>query len=214
MKIPIVKKLKKRQQVQVAMLQDMLVEIIYKIVDKPVLHGGTGIWRCYSGNRFSEDLDFYFKPENNFETRLARDLRAFGMRITKFKDTGNVIFCKISDGETEIRLESNLVDFKNHIVRDYEKIDGSPVTILTLDEGNLIEEKMDAYLGRRFIRDIYDVYHLSGMVDPDRLRAKVTDFLARMEPPVDESVLKVLIISGAIPTFDAMVRTLKSRFLP
>ena len=54
MKIPLANQLKKRQQVETALLQDEIIGIIYLITEDMVLHGGTAIWRCYSGKRFSE----------------------------------------------------------------------------------------------------------------------------------------------------------------
>ncbi|MHB1812966.1 MAG: nucleotidyl transferase AbiEii/AbiGii toxin family protein [Thermoplasmataceae archaeon] len=59
MKIPIANQLKKRQQVEIASLQDELISLMYAVSDDLILHGGTAIWRCFSGKRFSEDLDFY-----------------------------------------------------------------------------------------------------------------------------------------------------------
>ncbi|MFH1246948.1 MAG: nucleotidyl transferase AbiEii/AbiGii toxin family protein, partial [Candidatus Micrarchaeota archaeon] len=58
MNFPLANKLKKRLHLETATLQDEVVDLIYSI-SSPVLHGGTAIWRCYAGNRFSEDLDFY-----------------------------------------------------------------------------------------------------------------------------------------------------------
>lgn len=211
MRIPIIKKLRKRQQVHVATLQDMLMEIVYKLVETPVLHGGTAVWRCYGGNRFSEDLDFYFKPDPDFKARLTRVLPSYGMEMLKFKDTGNVLFSKIGDGETEIRLESNHVMIKDSVIKDFEKVDGSPMTVHTLSEESLIKEKMAAYLDRKLIRDVYDVYHLSSMVDPALVQEEALEFLHDLPAPVDPGVLKVLIISGAVPTFESMVRTIRSR---
>ena len=213
MRIPIIKKLRKRQQVQVATLQDMLMEIVYNLVETPVLHGGTAVWRCYGGNRFSEDLDFYFMPDPDFEERLSRTLPSYGMKLLKFKDTGNVLFSKMGDGEAEIRLESNHVVVKDSVIRDFEKIDGSPMTVNTLSEESLIKEKMAAYLDRKLIRDVYDVYFLSSMVEPALVKKEASAFLHDMPAPVDPDVLKILIFSGAVPTFESMVRTIRSRLV-
>lgn len=211
MKLPIIKKLRKRQHIQIAQLQDIVVEVIYKIVEHPVLHGGTAIWRCYAGNRFSEDLDFYFKPQKEFKTQLDDALSSYGLTVTKYKDTSNVVFCKIINNESEIRLESNALHSAESIIQDYEKIDGSPVTVLTLPVILLIKEKMAAYLDRRFIRDLYDIYHLSGMVVPSEIRQEAEQFLNTMQPPADEQILKVLLISGAVPTSEGMIKTIRSR---
>lgn len=215
-RIPIIKKLKKRQQVQVANLQDMLMEVIYSIVDTPVLHGGTAVWRCYGGNRFSEDLDFYFKPSAGFEQVLQYALSSFGMKLLKYKDTGNVMFSKIGDGETEVRLETNHVLIKDGTIGDFEKTDGSFMTVHTLPVETLIKEKMAAYRDRKAIRDIYDVYYLSSHPDIDiaAVRLEAEAFLTDIPPAIDPDVLKVLVFSGAVPTFDSMVRSIKTRLLP
>ena len=59
MRIPLANQLKKRQQVETAFLQDEIIRLVYLTTEEMVLHGGTAIWRCYSGKRFSEDLDLY-----------------------------------------------------------------------------------------------------------------------------------------------------------
>ena len=77
--IPLHKRLRKRAHVELALLQDEVMEILYGIENGLVLHGGTAIWRCYGGNRFSEDLDFYCQNtealDKNLKTRIA-DLHA------------------------------------------------------------------------------------------------------------------------------------------
>ena len=64
MKLPLFNRLKKRQHRELALLQDEITDIVYRISDEAVLHGGTAIWRCYGGNRFSEDIDIYIPKDN------------------------------------------------------------------------------------------------------------------------------------------------------
>lgn len=61
MEIPLEKRLKKRLHVDVGRLQDEAMEVLYSVDNTLVLHGGTAIWRCFSGNRFSEDWTFTAK---------------------------------------------------------------------------------------------------------------------------------------------------------
>ena len=68
MRIPLANKLKKRLHSETAFLQDEVIDIVYGLEPNAVLHGGTAIWRCYQGNRFSEDLDFYFIIGENLES--------------------------------------------------------------------------------------------------------------------------------------------------
>jgi hypothetical protein len=55
--IPLALKLKKRTHRTVAYAQDLIVPQIYVSFPFSVVHEGTAIWRCYGGNRFSEDKD-------------------------------------------------------------------------------------------------------------------------------------------------------------
>jgi len=53
-KIPLHLKLKRKSHKDIARLQDIVIDVLYKIFPNAILHGGTAIWRCYNGNRFSE----------------------------------------------------------------------------------------------------------------------------------------------------------------
>ena len=56
-------KLKKKMHKDIALLQDIFIDILYEIFPDCVLHGGTAVWRCYNGTRFSEDIDVYIKKD-------------------------------------------------------------------------------------------------------------------------------------------------------
>lgn len=208
MKIPLAKKLKKRAHAEVAILQDEVLEIFYSLCaeHEPVLHGGTAIWRCYGGSRFSEDLDFYADVGDGFENKLREELRGRGLNLLKYKKAPNVIFSKISDGTVEVRLEISLRKPPEKVLKKYEKADGTYIDVYTLSPESLIAEKMKAYEGRRFIRDIYDIYHLSGYAE--KPVPGIPEFLSKIEPPVDEENLKVLVYSGVAPSFKGIVEAL------
>jgi predicted nucleotidyltransferase component of viral defense system len=213
MQIPLRNRLKKRLHTETAMLQDEVADIVYSIEPKAVLHGGTAIWRCYGGNRFSEDLDFYFPPEKDFEKKLREKAAERGLSIPKYKMTENVIFAKISSGETEVRLEVNLSARKNGAPKPYERLDGSFMDVLTLSPEELVLEKISAYSGRKLMRDIYDIYHLSRMITDDSLvKEGMRKFLEEIPAPLDEKTLAALVYSGAVPSFAQMRDALKARF--
>ncbi len=45
-------------KLSMAMLQDTLIDLIYDTIQADAtLYGGTAVWRCYNGNRFSEEID-------------------------------------------------------------------------------------------------------------------------------------------------------------
>ncbi|MEW5996401.1 MAG: nucleotidyl transferase AbiEii/AbiGii toxin family protein [Candidatus Micrarchaeota archaeon] len=213
MQIPLRNRLRKRLHTETAMLQDEVADMVYSIEPKAVLHGGTAIWRCYGGNRFSEDLDFYFPPEKDFEKNLREKASERGLSIPKYKMTENVIFAKISGGETEVRLEINLSARKKGIPKPYERLDGSFMDVFTLSPEELILEKISAYSGRRLIRDIYDIYHLSRLITDDSLvKKEMQKFLKEIPAPLDEKTLAALLYSGAVPSFAQMGEALNARF--
>ena len=129
--------------------------------------------------------------------------------MTKYKQTANLVFAKVSNGSVEVRLEINTRKTVEKVVGEYEKADGSRMDIYTLSPEALIEEKMAAYRGRRLIRDIYDIYHLS------RHAANmlgIGEFLQGIAPPIDEKNLRAVVYSGVAPSFRQMVEVLSSRF--
>jgi len=82
------------------------VGILYNVFPRAVLHGGTAIWRCYHGNRFSEDLDVYLekdpkKIELFFETSQRR-----GFEIRKKRVKENSLYSALRLGEAEVGLEA------------------------------------------------------------------------------------------------------------
>jgi len=213
MRIPLFNRLKKRLHVETAMLQDEVVDIVYGVSPKAVLHGGTSIWRCYAGNRFSEDLDFYLGSGRGFEARFRKSLESRGLSLLKFKKTENSIFSRISNGIVEVRFEAAFRKPRAFEPRPFERVDGSFMNVFTLSPEGLLLEKLAAYKGRCLVRDIYDVFMLSGMVVPTKeISAEIRSFLRSPKPPVDENNLKAIVFSGAVPSFEQMLLSLKRRF--
>ncbi len=214
MKIPLEKRLRKRAHRLIAALQDEVLEILYSLQQKLIIHGGTAIWRCYGGGRFSEDIDMYSAslPEG-FENQLREMVHSRGLQLKKFKKTGNLVFCKVADGEVEIRIEINFSKAPHAIAIPYEKLDGSSMIVFALPIDALIIEKAAAYLSRKFVRDIYDVYFLAGRGALDgKTEKQLGGMLANLPEPIDESNLNSIVYSGAVPSFGQMREYLEGRF--
>jgi predicted nucleotidyltransferase component of viral defense system len=217
MKISIYNSLKKKQHKDIAYLQDLIVDIVYNIFPNIVFHGGTSIWRCYNGNRFSEDLDFYLLRQNNIKQKLQKEIIKKKLNLIKFKETNNLIFSKISLNKIIVQLEIRLLDqedkiFNKSIPTEYNNVDGSTITIFCLSEKDLLFEKANAFRNRRLIRDIYDVYFLSNFIKLNSSEIKefykiFNDF----KEPLDESNLKAIVYRGAIPTYSQMLNAIKRR---
>jgi len=110
MKISLINQLKKQVHKDVGLLHDEVMNILLSCFSKTlVLHGGTCIWRCYNGHRFSEDIDLYLSIDEYNEELLKEDIEKSGLIINKLKKTENLIFAKISDNKTEIRVEIRLL---------------------------------------------------------------------------------------------------------
>lgn len=210
MKLPIRNLLKKSAQIQLAQLQDEAADIMYSLCPDAVLHGGTAIWRCYGGNRFSEDLDFYAQLNGNFESALKEEAKKRNLSITKFRRTENNIYAKLFDSRTEVSLEI-AVRKKKGILVPFEKVDGSFMNVFSLSKEELIVEKASAFLNRKLIRDIYDVYFLSATADISKARDELLEFLKKAPLPVDEKNLKALLYSGAVPSFSQMLSVIARR---
>jgi len=216
MKLPLSKILRKREHIATAALQDEILKLMYSIAPEIVLHGGTAVWRCYGGSRFSEDLDFILQPEEaeNLKEVFTEALKSRSLVLNKYKKTENTIFAKVSDGIVEIRMEIGLRKAKDHVVKSYELIDGTFMDIFTLSPEILVLEKISAYKNRRLVRDIYDIYQLRNkLTDEEIVRTELRQLLRTLEPPIDEQELRALVYVGAIPSFQHIADTLRSRFL-
>ncbi|WMT44468.1 MAG: nucleotidyl transferase AbiEii/AbiGii toxin family protein [Cuniculiplasma divulgatum] len=210
MKLPIAKQLKKQSQVQIAFLQDEIIDVLYSLTDDLVFHGGTAIWRCYEGKRFCEDLDFYSHSFPEILTEFQESVMSHGLSVPRIKDTGDAISLTIKNNNAMVRVEVNHVSSVTGNQMAYELSDVTHVEVLSLTADQFINEKMLAYTDRRYIRDIYDIYHISTNYQLlASTRINLMEFLSDLPPTVDEPVLRTLVYTGLTPTFENMVRDIK-----
>ncbi len=197
------------KRLDVARMQDVLIELIYDYIQPDaILYGGTAVWRCYGGGRFSEDIDIYVNRA--FEKKLDQYLQKNGMKVT-WRDKELPLHIRISDGRTEVLLEAGIGKFESAISQ-YTKVDGSSITLSTLQPSELFVRKMEAYEGRRYIRDMYDLVHLTNYISGNDyyVISKLKPFLAKIRKPVDEKVLRSLVYKGQKDTsFEKMLDYLK-----
>jgi predicted nucleotidyltransferase component of viral defense system len=207
---PIFKKLKKKIHREIAGLQDILVSEVFKIFKSAVLHGGTAIWRCYQGNRFSEDVDFYISPKEKNKIKIfLENLQKEGFKILKKKFTQNAFYSKIKRNDVEIRFEVLFKEIKNYSTKEYETIEGTKFVINTLAPEELILEKTYAYLKRKLSRDLYDIYFLLDYASKEKIKNYLLKLLKDFKKPVDEKELKFLIITGVAPKLEEILNKIK-----
>ncbi len=209
--IPLILKLKKKSHKDVAIAQDLIIQELYKFFNNAVLHGGTGIWRCYKGNRFSEDIDVYIKKDVKRLDLLFKSLEKTGFNIIKKKIEKNSLFSKLKLNRTIIRFEA-LFKKKRGSLKEYETADGNFITVYALTPEEFINEKVNAYLKRLKIRDLYDIFFLLRYVDDkNKVRDKLKILVRKFKNPVDEKELKVLILEGLVPTSKEMFEYIKHK---
>lgn len=209
--LPLVKRLRKHMHRNIIYAQDLAIIELYNLFPNVVIHGGTAILRCFSSNRFSEDVDVYLPPRIK-ESDLKEFLQVLqrrGFIIKKFKHTRNSVFSKFLYGKVEIRFEAVFKKVKS-VVKPFELSDGTTILVNALPVEELVREKVDTYLGRRKIRDLYDIFFLLRFVENKHLVAgDLKRLTQKFKPPLDEMELKVLIISGSVPTTEAMLNEVK-----
>ncbi|TAL47279.1 hypothetical protein EPN87_03370 [archaeon] len=204
-RIPLNQRLRRKQHVEIARLQDMVVEALYRMFPKSVLHGGTAIWRCYSGSRFSEDIDVYIEKNTGKIEELFGEFEAMGFSITKKRVKENSLYSKLVFNGIEIRFEAVFKKI-NGVVKEYETYEGILINIYTLLPEDLVAEKVNACLKRKKIRDLYDIFFLLRHVkDAGKVRPNLRRFLKEFKEPADEKELKVLILFGIAPTKEEML---------
>ena len=208
--IPLILKLKKSSQKEIAKAQDLIVEEIYKIFDKAIIHGGTSIWRCYNGNRFSEDIDMYIPKEISKINDLFENLEKKGFRIIKKKVGKNSIYSNLELNRTIVRFEA-IFKTINGVLKEYLTSEGNLITVYTLTPEELIKEKIDAYMRRYKVRDLYDLFFLLRYVkNKDNIKRELNYLIDNFKQPVDKKELKVLVIEGLTPDVDKMLQYIKT----
>jgi predicted nucleotidyltransferase component of viral defense system len=209
--IPLEKKLQKKLHRQIAFAQDILVNEVYRFFPKAVLHGGTSIWRCFGSNRFSEDLDFYLPScPKKIQNKFLEDLENLGFSKLKFKQTKNAIFSKFEYAGVIVRFEALIKKIKVYKTKRFQMIDGSSIIVNVLPTATLLQEKIDTYLSRKKVRDLYDIFFLLSFVERNAENQKtLREFLSKYSFPKDEKDIKSLIIAGAIPRIEDMLQEIK-----
>lgn len=199
MKIPLHLKLKKKVHQDIAYAQDLIIEEMYHFFPKAVFHGGTAIWRCYSGNRFSEDIDVYLSSKESINSFFEK-LKQKGFKILKKRVKDNSLYSLLEFDRTQVRFEA-IFTKKKGILKEYEMVDGNLMTVYTLSPADLLNEKIAACLKRKKIRDLYDIFFLLRYIK--ETAPKDLDQIDKVKI-IDEDNLSAIILSGLVPTIKEM----------
>ncbi len=202
-KIPLARILKGRL-LRIAELQDLLVIELLKKFDL-ILHGDTAVWRIYGGKRFSYDVDIYYShPEDVGEYLSSIDwARLTKKRITR---SGRAYFRieKFVPVELEVSPPP-----EGAVVTegDFWLVDGTSMVVKTLTPEELVREKVEAFISRKKARDLYDIYYLLDLCNPEEIKGSINRLLPALNmPPKDYLGLKETILIGAVPSFESLKR--------
>ena len=192
-------RIKKKAHQDIAYAQDLMMEEVYRFFPKAVFHGGTALWRCYQGNRFSEDIDMYLPHKENVNKFFER-LQQKGFVIHKKRIKENSLYSELEFNRTMVRFEALFLAKKVAVLNEYELVDGNYLTVYTLTPEELLKEKIAACLKRGKVRDLYDIFFLLRLVTrtPPELKKIISIKI------IDEENLPALILSGLVPTVKEM----------
>ena len=151
-----------------AIIEDEIVDLMLKYYSGFVMHGGTAVWRCYGGNRFSRDVDFYSNLRPSDESRFQKQFhkllieKGYPIREEKYNNKTKTMHVIFKGGSTTGKLDITFENAKG-IAAEYLRVDGSKRIILALSPEALLNEKIDAYLDKysvqsHEIQDLYDMH--------------------------------------------------------
>jgi len=209
--IPLILRLKKNLHRETAKAQDIIVKTLFEIFNNAVMHGGTAIWRCYSGNRFSEDVDAYIPKDIEKLNLFLSELEKKGFLVKKKKISENSVYFYFEFNRILVKFDAIFKKISG-ILRDYETSEGNFLTISTLKPEEFVLEKVSAYLNRMRIRDLYDVFFLLKYIkDISLIKKELEKLINEYKKPVDEKDLKIIILEGLIPKAEKMIDYIKDR---
>ncbi len=117
-------------QLKRAIVEDEIVELLLKHYENFVMHGGTAVWRCYGGNRFSRDVDFYSNlspsEESVFQKQLHKLLLESGypIREEKYNNKTRTLHIIFKGNDTTGKMDITFMKAEGRTV-EYTRVDGS-----------------------------------------------------------------------------------------
>lgn len=207
--IPLLLRLKKASHKEIAQGQDIIIKELYGVFERAVLHGGTGIWRCYHGARFSEDIDVYIPRDLKKIDLLFSILQKRGFTVLKKRIRDQSLYSTFQFNRVQICFEALFLPILG-ILKDYETAESHFLPIYTLTPEQFIKEKVAAYLSRKKIRDLYDIFFLLPSVqDKKSISSEISHLIKVFKEPVDSNELRVFILEGVAPTTQDMLASIE-----
>lgn len=137
-----------------------------KFLDSLIFTGGTMLRLCYGLNRFSVDLDFWIYKKIDVKKYFI-SLKEFLSQYYSIRDAENKFYTLLLEIrskdyprslKTEIRKKDEKV--KTELSIAYSKYSETQVLVKTLSLSEVMKSKVEAFLSRKEIRDVFDIEFL------------------------------------------------------
>ncbi|MBU4472856.1 MAG: nucleotidyl transferase AbiEii/AbiGii toxin family protein [Candidatus Omnitrophica bacterium] len=137
-----------------------------RFLDSLVLGGGTMLRLCFGLDRFSIDLDFWI-IKNLDVNKLFKDLKEYLSGNYTIKDCANKFYTLLFEIKSkgyprslkiEIRKETKKIKTEQAIA--YSKYSNRQVLLRAVSLEDMMREKINAFLNRQEIRDVFDIEFL------------------------------------------------------
>jgi len=134
-----------------------------RFLDNLIFTGGTMLRLCYGLNRFSVDLDFWLYKKIDTE-KYFNQLKELLSKFYSVRDAENKFHTKLFEVKSkdyprslkiEIRKKNEKV--KTEFAIAYSQYSNTQVMVRTLSLQEMMSSKIETFLSRREIRDLFDI---------------------------------------------------------
>jgi predicted nucleotidyltransferase component of viral defense system len=137
-----------------------------KLLEHLVFGGGTMLRLCFGLSRFSVDLDFWILKGAG-SAKLFREIKQYFGRFYELRDCTNKFYTLLFEVgsrdypralKIEIRKKPGKINFEQAIA--YSKHSNVQVFLKVVSLEDMLRSKIEAFLERKEIRDIFDIEFL------------------------------------------------------
>lgn len=137
-----------------------------RLLNNIVFGGGTMLRLCYGLNRYSVDLDFWVVKDIDF-AGMFKDMKEYLQQYYTLNDAVNKFYTILFELKSpaypralkiEIRKETKKIKTESSIA--YSQYANTQVLLKTVSLADMFAAKIEAFLDRKEIRDVYDMEFL------------------------------------------------------
>lgn len=172
-----------KEHIEKDYFQDLFLFNLYKKTNLLIFKGGTALYKLYSLQRFSEDLDFSMLKKFDVKPVITETIKEIkNAKIKEIKETKNSILIKTGFKGIITRYNTLRIDISlnNPLVQDFEVKtytsqypDINPFSLRILSLSEILSEKIHALSVREKARDLYDLFFLLKIAKIDKSLIKL-----------------------------------------